>query len=83
MSTSTAATNGNQDYLNLVDFMKRVQINDRPEGGSYEIGSKNQDFLIPRVPASKETCVLELSDGKQVELPLLEGTEGPKSIDGR
>jgi hypothetical protein len=41
MSTSTAATNGNQDYLKLVDFMKRVQINDRPEGGSYEIGSKN------------------------------------------
>jgi hypothetical protein len=40
MSTSTAA-NGKQDYQKLVDFMKRVQVNDRPEGGSYEIGSKN------------------------------------------
>ena len=58
-------------------------MNDRPEGGSYEIGSKNQDFLIPKVPAPKETCVIELPDGNSVELPIFEGTEGPKSIDGR
>jgi citrate synthase len=63
--------------------MKRVQFNDKTESGSYEIGSKNQDFLIPRIPEPKETCTLELSDGKTVELPILEGSEGPKSIDGR
>ena len=58
MSTS----NGNQDYLKLVDFMKRVTMNDK-EGRHYEIGSKNQDFLIPKVPQAKETCTLELKDG--------------------
>ena len=49
----------------------------------YEIGSENQDFLIPQLRPSKESCVLELPGGKEVELPLLEGSEGPKSIDGR
>ena len=83
MSTSTTATNGNTDYLKLVDFMRRVQFNDKTEAASYEIGSKNQDFLIPRVPVAKETCTMEFPDGKKVELPLLEGSEGPKSIDGR
>lgn len=85
MSTSmmTEGQEGNQDYQKLVDFMKRVTMNDLSRHESYEIGSKNQDFLIPKVPVSKESCTLELPDGKVVELPLLEGTEGPKSIDGR
>ncbi len=82
MSTSTSEPK-NQDYQKLVDFMKRVTMNDLGHNESYEIGSKNQDFLIPKVPVAKETCTLELPDGKLVELPLLEGSEGPKSIDGR
>jgi len=39
--------------------------------------------LIPKVPVPTETCTLELPDGTVVELPLLEGSEGPLSIDGR
>lgn len=64
--------------------MKRVNINEMTQKATgYEIGSENQDFLIPQLRPSKESCVLELPGGKEVELPLLEGSEGPKSIDGR
>lgn len=47
------------------------------------IGNPHQDFLVPKLKPSRESCKLELPDGKMVELPILEGTEGPKSIDGR
>lgn len=62
--------------------MKRVTMNDKTTGG-YSIGSENQDFLVPKLQPSTENCVLELPDGRMVELPLLEGTKGPRSIDGR
>ena len=63
--------------------MKRVNLNEKSGTTQYEISSANQDFLIPQVPLARENCVLELPDGKKVELGLLEGSEGPKSIDGR
>lgn len=39
--------------------------------------------LVPKVPESKETCKLTLPDGKEVELPILQGTNGPPMIDIR
>lgn len=61
--------------------MKRVNLNEKDE--KQHISVANQDFLIPRLKESQETCELELPDGTKVEMPLLEGNEGPKSIDGR
>ncbi|TNV79586.1 hypothetical protein FGO68_gene5624 [Halteria grandinella] len=49
----------------------------------YEIDSQRQEILVPKLPPSTKKCLLELPDGKNVELPLLHGTEGPLSIDGR
>ena len=80
MSGKTSAA---KDYQKLVDFMNRVTMNEKGHDHGYEIASENQDFLIPKLSAPTETCILELPDGKSVELPLLEGSEGPKSIDGR
>lgn len=38
------------DYQKLVDFMKRVSIKDKNSTDSgYEIGSSNQDFLVPKL----------------------------------
>lgn len=39
--------------------------------------------LVPKVPESKETCKLILPDGKEIELPILKGTDGPPMIDVR
>jgi citrate synthase len=39
--------------------------------------------LIPNTPNSSEVCKLILPDGKEVELPILKGTEGPPMIDIR
>ena len=39
--------------------------------------------LIPKLIPPKEKCTLELPDGKVVDLPLLDGTVGPQSFDGR
>lgn len=82
MSADTSTT-AKKDYQKLVDFMKRVSLNGERQGGDFEIGSANQEFLVPRLTPSTESCKLELPDGRSVELPLLEGTEGPRSIDGR
>ena len=39
--------------------------------------------LVPNVPKSTEVCKLILPDGKEIELPILTGTEGPPMIDIR
>lgn len=39
--------------------------------------------LVPSVPESKETCKVTFKDGKEVELPVLHGTDGPPMIDIR
>ena len=49
-------------------------------------GNKHSNFrqkLIPKLIPSKESCKIELPSGEIADLPLLEGTVGPKSIDGR
>jgi len=39
--------------------------------------------IIPKLNPSRETCKIELPSGVTADLPILEGTVGPKSIDGR
>jgi len=39
--------------------------------------------LVPKVPKSEKTAKLILPDGKEVELPILEGSDGPPMIDIR
>ncbi len=71
----------NADYQKLVNFMRRIQLEKKEQNQDpLPESAKN---LIPKLNPSKESCTLELPDGKVVELPLLDGSEGPQSIDGR
>ncbi|CDW85790.1 citrate synthase [Stylonychia lemnae] len=84
-SPTKSSSNGNslqQDYKNLVNFMKRVSLTHQDQDES-ETHSNFRQKLIPQVRPSKEGCKIELPTGEKVEIPILEGTVGPKSIDGR
>lgn len=39
--------------------------------------------IVPVLPEPQETCLLKMPDGKEVTLPIIEGTDGPKLIDIR
>ena len=42
------------------------------------------DLLVPKLTPPTESCFLQLPDRiERIELPLLAGSEGPRSIDGR
>lgn len=38
---------------------------------------------MPKLDPPSDSCILELPTGEEVELPIIEGTVGPKSIDGK
>ena len=61
--------------------MKRVQLSTKVVDNDDYIEPKKS--LVPKLNPVKETCQLELPSGDKVELNILEGSEGPKSIDGR
>lgn len=61
--------------------MKRVQVNNDVKENDKNI--KNKKDLVPKLQPAKEFCKIELPSGKVVDLPVLEGSVGPKSIDGR
>ena len=44
---------------------------------------ESKNSLNPKIPISYESCIIELPDGKEVEFPLLKGSEGPTVIDAR
>lgn len=71
------------DYIKIVDFMNRINATEKESVQQNIQSPKSKTNIIPRVPKSVEGIELELPDGKTVELPLLDGTVGPKVIDGR
>lgn len=85
MVDSKKASNDNktkEDYQKLVSFIKRVQLNQHDTAASQKKKECVKD-LVPKVQAAREKCQIELPDGRKAELDVLEGTVGPKSIDGR
>lgn len=83
MESSPSKRNQTQeDYLKLVNFIKRIQLNNDDKDASAKKKECKKD-LVPKTQPVKEACQIELPSGKTVELPILEGTVGPKSIDGR
>mmetsp|Transcript_40747 Transcript_40747/g.39348 ORF Transcript_40747/g.39348 Transcript_40747/m.39348 type:complete len:149 (-) Transcript_40747:1031-1477(-) len=70
-----------KDYVKLVDFMKTLQPYSQVQEAIHSPPRK--DDLIPKTPTPLQTCTLEFPGGKSCELPILEGNEGPMSVDAR
>jgi hypothetical protein len=69
------------DYVKLLEFMKRVDVKASDE--LKEIPSPTNRGLVPKIPRALEIATLVLPDGREVELDILNATEGPQCIDGR
>jgi len=71
------------DYQKLVSFVKRISLNHRNEESNDQVQNEAKQNLVPKLIAPTDTCTLELPSGVAIELPILNGTVGPQSIDGR
>lgn len=65
----------NEEYQKLVNFMKRIQFDKKSQ--HFDPLPESAKKLVPKLNPPKESCSLELPEGKVVELPLLDGTVGP------